>query len=280
MKIEMGRQRRTGGRRCSRGPSTPLQPRHTNVAQTQRQPETETCRKAESLDEGEGRSTVVWAEAAESWEMSGVRVDQTSSAMRMSFGSGTPRSEPEPEEASSAVNMEDSHAIIVVGASGDLAKKKTYPALFKLFLNGMLPPAFKVWGYARSASDDASFRDKMREWLEKDAKGDTEKLDAFLGRLVYHQGQYNSPGAPSASFALLLMYLSTQLERRRVRAMRCRGLRQAQRRLDCLGRITGFRRQLTEPGLLSRYSTVSLWPVLHVYQSIGHGAQWLDSCDR
>lgn len=150
------------------------------------------------------------AEAAESWKMSEVQVDQTSSAMRMSFDSGTagtPRSEPEPEEASSAVNMEDSHAIIVVGASGDLAKKKTYPALFKLFLNGMLPPAFKVWGYARSASDDASFRDKMREWLEKDAKGDTERLDAFLGRLVYHQGQYNSPGAPPASFALLAMHL-------------------------------------------------------------------------
>jgi hypothetical protein len=33
--------------------------------------------------------------------------------------------EPEPAPEVSGVSMEDSHAIIVVGASGDLAKKKT-----------------------------------------------------------------------------------------------------------------------------------------------------------
>jgi len=111
---------------------------------------------------------------------------------RLSF-SGTDEPEPAPEVG---VAMEDSHAIVVVGASGDLAKKKTYPALFKLFLNGLLPPSFKVWGYARSASDDQTFRDKMRTWLEKSAGGQTEKLDAFLAALVYFQGQYNSPGEP------------------------------------------------------------------------------------
>ena len=81
----------------------------------------------------------------------------------------------------------------------DAADDRADPALFKLYLNGLLPPSFKVWGYARSASDDGTFRDKMRGWLEKDAGGDTEKLDAFLGQLVYHQGQYNSPGALSAA---------------------------------------------------------------------------------
>lgn len=30
-------------------------------------------------------------------------------------------------------------SIVVVGASGDLAKKKIYPALFALFYEGMLP---------------------------------------------------------------------------------------------------------------------------------------------
>lgn len=30
-------------------------------------------------------------------------------------------------------------SIIVLGASGDLAKKKTYPALFDLFAHGYLP---------------------------------------------------------------------------------------------------------------------------------------------
>lgn len=141
--------------------------------------------------------------------MSETKVDQNAAAMRVSFGEPEPAAEP--TEPAEAVNMEDSYAIVVVGASGDLAKKKTYPALFKLFLNGLLPPAFKVWGYARSASDDAAFREKMRGWLEKYAKGDTAKVDAFLAALVYHQGQYNSPGMPhtrSASLSVLLAQLN------------------------------------------------------------------------
>ena len=158
--------------------------------------------------------------------MSEPKVDQSAAAMRVSFGEPEPAAEPS-EAPASTVNMEDSYAIVVVGASGDLAKKKTYPALFKLFLNGLLPPAFKVWGYARSASDDAAFREKMRGWLEKDAKGDTAKVDAFLAALVYHQGQYNSSGMfhtnlqscrcswPNSSICF-------------VRAIRCRGFRQAQ----------------------------------------------------
>ncbi len=30
--------------------------------------------------------------------------------------------------------------VVVVGASGDLAKKKIFPALFALFYEGLLPP--------------------------------------------------------------------------------------------------------------------------------------------
>ena len=197
-------------------------------------------------------------------------MEKSAAAMRVSFGCG----EPEPAaEPASKVNMEDSYAIVVVGASGDLAKKKTYPAIFKLFLNGLLPPAFKVWGYARSASEDAAFREKMRGWLEKYAKGDTEKLDAFLAALVYHQGQYNSSGmshtAPVIS-SMLLVQLKCL-----VRAIRRRGFRQAQRRRDCLGGGPGCRRKLPKPGLLSRYPAVSLRAVVHV-----HGAHRLDSCHR
>lgn len=50
-----------------------------------------------------------------------------------------------------------SHAplsIFVFGASGDLAKKKTYPALFQLFLQGSLPRNTVICGYARSKLSD------------------------------------------------------------------------------------------------------------------------------
>eukprot|EP00917_Polyrhabdina_sp_WS-2016_P025960 GHVP01055830.1.p1 GENE.GHVP01055830.1~~GHVP01055830.1.p1 ORF type:complete len:811 (+),score=155.86 GHVP01055830.1:1042-3474(+) len=41
-------------------------------------------------------------------------------------------------------------SIIIFGASGDLAKKKTYPALFHLFCQGMLPAKTNIVGYSRS----------------------------------------------------------------------------------------------------------------------------------
>lgn len=38
-------------------------------------------------------------------------------------------------------------SVVVMGASGDLAKKKTYPALFKLFCGGFLPSQTIIYGY-------------------------------------------------------------------------------------------------------------------------------------
>lgn len=162
--------------------------------------------------------------------MSEVQADQGAAGARLSF-----KGEPEPEEA--GVSMDDSHAIVVVGASGDLAKKKTYPALFKLFLNGLLPPAFKVWGYARSASDDDAFREKMRGWLEKYATKpeDAGRLDTFLASLVYHQGQYNSPGKALANPMRITVSLCRHHDCLCVDATRCRGFRQAQRGRDWVG---------------------------------------------
>jgi hypothetical protein len=42
-------------------------------------------------------------------------------------------------EEDSCGYLEDALTIFVVGASGDLAKKKTYPSLFDLFRLGFLP---------------------------------------------------------------------------------------------------------------------------------------------
>eukprot|EP01045_Picozoa_sp_COSAG04_P001439 COSAG04_NODE_48_length_31217_cov_204.046758_20_plen_159_part_00 len=112
---------------------------------------------------------------------------------RLSLSLDAEAAEPEPQANGDAALDVDSCAFVVVGASGDLAKKKTYPALFKLYLQNLLPAKFKVWGYARSANDDAAFREKMRGWLEKIAAGRTAQLDSFLAMLVYFQGQYNSP---------------------------------------------------------------------------------------
>lgn len=57
----------------------------------------------------------------------------------------------EPEAVVPTPEPEQSLSFVVVGASGDLAKKKTYPALFALFAEGRMPARSRIFGYARSA---------------------------------------------------------------------------------------------------------------------------------
>ncbi len=77
--------------------------------------------------------------------------------------------------------------VVVVGASGDLAKKKTYPSLFQLFCLGYLPEHFEVVGFARSPYTDESFREKMSGCLE--GKGPEKFIAPFLSKCFYNQGK-------------------------------------------------------------------------------------------
>ena len=91
---------------------------------------------------------------------------------------------------------DDILSICVFGASGDLAKKKVYPAIFALFYEGHLPEDFVVFGYARSGMTTAEFTDKIRDSLpcRISAKGDcSEYVEKFLERCSYQAGQYDDP---------------------------------------------------------------------------------------
>lgn len=86
-------------------------------------------------------------------------------------------------------------SITVVGASGDLAKKKIFPALFALYYEGCLPEHFTIFGYARSKMTDAELRTMVSKTLtcridQRENCG--EKMDQFLERCFYHPGQYDS----------------------------------------------------------------------------------------
>lgn len=80
--------------------------------------------------------------------------------------------------------------VFVVGASGDLAKKKTYPSLFSLFAAGYLPESVIVCGYARSKRTDEEFREGMRKQL----KGEPDTVNRFLETCIYRSGQYDDAG--------------------------------------------------------------------------------------
>ncbi|KAL6650128.1 hypothetical protein ACP70R_014352 [Stipagrostis hirtigluma subsp. patula] len=86
-------------------------------------------------------------------------------------------------------------SITIVGASGDLAKKKIFPALFALYYEDCLPEHFTVFGYARTKMTDEELRNMISRTLtcridKRENCGD--KMEQFLQRCFYQSGQYNS----------------------------------------------------------------------------------------
>ncbi|GJU04411.1 glucose-6-phosphate 1-dehydrogenase, chloroplastic-like protein [Tanacetum coccineum] len=85
-------------------------------------------------------------------------------------------------------------SITVVGACGDLAKKKIFPALFALHYEGCLPEHFTVFGYARSKMSDAELRTMVSKTLTckiDQMENCGEKMDQFLERYVGGLGTKN-----------------------------------------------------------------------------------------
>lgn len=84
--------------------------------------------------------------------------------------------------------------VVVFGASGDLAKKKTFPALFALFDRGHLPDDIHIVGYARTDMTDDEFRKRAVSTIKpaKDDKGDfDERIKKFQDILTYVHGPYD-----------------------------------------------------------------------------------------
>lgn len=82
--------------------------------------------------------------------------------------------------------IKDGLAIVIVGASGDLAKKKTYPSLLSLLNGYLLPSNVVIYGYARSKITNEQLREKLRPYLEGKAKSDV--IEDFLSRCYYQSG--------------------------------------------------------------------------------------------
>ena len=77
----------------------------------------------------------------------------------------------------------------MIGASGDLAKKKTYPSLLNLFHDDLLPENAIIWGYARSGMTVEAFREKLKPFLEKYTNYSSSVIDKFLSICYYCQGK-------------------------------------------------------------------------------------------
>ncbi|KAI8370421.1 glucose-6-phosphate dehydrogenase [Radiomyces spectabilis] len=88
--------------------------------------------------------------------------------------------------------MQGAATIIVLGASGDLARKKTFPTLYNLFSRGFLPKQCQIVGYARTKMERDEFVKRASEHL-KDTEGDKKK--EFMDITTYFSGAYDKDDA-------------------------------------------------------------------------------------
>jgi glucose-6-phosphate 1-dehydrogenase len=61
----------------------------------------------------------------------------------------------------------DPCALVIFGASGDLTRRKLFPALYSLALRRLLPEHFGVVGVARTESTDDEFRERMKHAVQE-----------------------------------------------------------------------------------------------------------------
>jgi glucose-6-phosphate 1-dehydrogenase len=83
--------------------------------------------------------------------------------------------------------------LIVFGASGDLARRKIIPSLYRLNLDKLLPENFFVFGMGRTAMDTGGFREMMRESVVTafPEAFDSGLWDAFVNKLYYARIDYS-----------------------------------------------------------------------------------------
>ena len=99
----------------------------------------------------------------------------------------------------------DPCAFVILGAMGDLTKRKLLPSLYNLRANGLLPRELAVIGVARRALDDDGFREHATSALREFA---TRPVDAalwkeFSDHVHYVKGDFEQPATYDAISAAL-----------------------------------------------------------------------------
>jgi len=107
-----------------------------------------------------------------------------------------------------------SDSLVLFGATGDLAKKKLFPALYELARDGRLPA--KVIGAASSDWTDEGLRNHALEAVREYGRApvDDGALETLLSALTYRRGDYRDPatyerlGSALGDAVLPLVYLA------------------------------------------------------------------------
>ncbi|KAF5012223.1 hypothetical protein FDECE_1711 [Fusarium decemcellulare] len=110
--------------------------------------------------------------------------------------------------SSSCMELKQNTTIVVLGASGDLAKKKTVgssptsaPPLmlcanmlvfcFMIYRNQFLPQDVKIVGYARTKMDHEEYIRRIKSYMKTPTKESEQQLEEFCQLCTYVSGQYD-----------------------------------------------------------------------------------------
>ncbi len=82
----------------------------------------------------------------------------------------------------------DTFDLVIFGGTGDLARRKILPGLYRRYLAGQMPEGSRIVGAARSELDDAGYRDEVRAALEEfiePARLQSDVVAGFLASLHF-----------------------------------------------------------------------------------------------
>lgn len=75
--------------------------------------------------------------------------------------------------------------IMIFGATGDLAKRKLFPSLYRLFEKNKLSNKFAVIGVARRPLTNEEFQQSIKDSV-KSASGNEDRIEEFASHFYYH----------------------------------------------------------------------------------------------
>jgi glucose-6-phosphate 1-dehydrogenase len=89
-------------------------------------------------------------------------------------------------------------SIVIFGASGDLTARKLIPAIYHLCKDKLMPPAFRVIGFARREKTDESWRQELRAALDQFSRTrpvDEKVWNDFAANIFYCVGDLTDAAA-------------------------------------------------------------------------------------
>lgn len=104
-------------------------------------------------------------------------------------------------------NPVEDQILVIFGSNGDLAKRKLLPAIFQLYLDGLLPENFAVIGAGSQVKNEEVNRldvaKSMLEFAKAGVEEDPDKLQTFLEHVYYQKVNNQS----EEDFSVLKKYI-------------------------------------------------------------------------